>query len=106
MAKVTVSDNYRVEVRPTRPGDFGWARISGMRWGKGEELAACEELLREIIRHVDGTGRRYISIECDTRDECEFCHSPWEFDPEKGLPACCQKAVDETEATATQREGQ
>lgn len=82
--KKTIEENFRVEVTP----DI-W--FDSERTPE-EYYKRCNALLHDIKRHVDGIDM--ISIECDTKEICEFCNGEWE-EEDNGQPVCCGKAVDE-----------
>jgi len=52
----------------------------------------CEDVVKEINRHVDGIDNVYIEKEFHL--ECPYCHLGWE-DDDDGSPMCCQRAWDD-----------
>lgn len=92
MAKRVTRSNFRVEVVPRSPGDFGWASVSGQCRTAEEERAVCEEIAQEIRRHVDGLpyrGDRGVSVVWDTGGVCEFCGQKWTEASEAYNGGCC-----------------
>ncbi len=90
MAKKTKSENWRVTINP----DDKYCHY----WKDKEYREACGEIISQVKRHVDGIG--WMGVERDTVEVCEHCGHGWELDAE-GWPTCCQKAIDEVEASET-----
>ncbi len=104
--KEVIRDNYRLEVLPG-------ADVYGLRLPlpKSHEamLRMLSEIEAQIRRHVDEV--RDVVVMYDTREECSFCHLPWEelsqadFDQlgwkevlpgeGPGIPQCCAEAQEE-----------
>lgn len=82
-------ENWRVVVEPRRPGNFGFARIGGMTQSEEQWEADCEELKRQIKRHVDDIED--IHVECDTNHYCEHCGSDWTEHSPTYNGGCCEK---------------
>ena len=59
------------------------------------EMRRCEDIRKEITRHVDGIASANIVYASD--DVCSFCECRW--DDSMGYPACCTKALAEYEET-------
>lgn len=92
MAKVVKHENFRVVVYPRDPGDFGYAQVSGPARTEAEERRLCDEIMRNIRRHVDGIGHVYSTsdrIEC-----CQHCGSQWTEKNEIYNGGCCAKDED------------
>lgn len=75
MSRTVTKAEYRVEVYPKHPGDFGGIFIGGMSRPDDETRAMCEEIARQVKRHVDGVGS--ASVAWTTVARCEFCGSTW-----------------------------
>ena len=94
MSKITIRDNFRVEVYPA----IGRRRFSS---GNNDAEKSCKEIVREIKRHVDDVFD--VEVICDTRVECSFCGLEWEVcekgceDCPQGTPQCCNAAGGEWE---------
>ena len=84
--KIIEKSNFRVEVFAK---DYNWRNLT-----PEEETKACDDIVQQIERHVDNVGS--VSTVWDTKELCEFCRYRWEID-ERGVPVCCQKAIDEHE---------
>lgn len=109
--KVTIRENFRVEVTPRALGYFGSFTIPDDRlYPKVDPAVAyrerCEEIATALGRHVDNVEAAIVRY--DTRHGCSHCGHPWEVltadeaaDPRaqldehsvEGEPACCDKAV-------------
>lgn len=86
MSKITVYSNWRVEVKP----DVGYRSPDH----KGM-IEGCNDLMREIKRHVDYDA---IKVAYDEEEQCAFCKYPWASAiDDDGKPGCCDKAIDEWE---------
>ena len=68
-------DNYRIEVYPREPGDFGGAYVGGMTQSHDELMRQLERMQRQIERHIDGLPSRGVksAIFWDTHYVCEHC---------------------------------
>ena len=53
--------NFYLKVYPKNLGYFGNVFVSGMYRTEKEEQKICEEIKRQILRHVDDVGNIYIS---------------------------------------------
>lgn len=106
MAKIIRKSNFRVVVEPKGLGDYGSIRVSDSFFGRSEGeiekeyLQRCNEIEREIKKHVDNVG--YTFVKYDKEELCSHCGLGWEVaeddnnpDFPKGTPVCCQKAIDE-----------
>lgn len=102
MGKKTVEYNYRVEVVPRSPGDYGFMRIYGgpLSEQTTEQARQDAEYLADDIRaHVDKSlvpsyGDRGISVVCDTDEVCEFCGWTWTEGDQPHNGGCCAKDAD------------
>lgn len=85
--------DFRVEVEPRSPGDFGVAQISGRDQSDEAWIADCEAIADQIRRHVDGLpsyGNRGVIVRWDEDPVCEHCGYDWtegEDSPHNG--GCC-----------------
>lgn len=91
--KKTHREDFRVEVYPRSPGDFGFAFMSGREKTEAEWEEDCREIARDIERHVDGLPTRgtKTSIVWDTVNLCSFCGSQWTEDDDQYNGGCCSK---------------
>lgn len=81
---------------PSRQKEY--EQMTPEKW-KGRAESLIEEVKRHVSYHENYSG---VSFRYDNlRDVCSHCGYDWELD-ENGLPACCQKAIDETIAEAAQ----
>lgn len=91
MGKKIIRSNWRIEVYPRNPGDFGAAYMSGQTQTDDEWRKQCEAIARQIERHVDdlpsSRGQR-TQVICDTTEVCEFCGYIWAPGGD-GKNACC-----------------
>lgn len=78
--------NFRVQVYVKDPN---WRNLT-----PEEEEKACDDIVKQIERHVDNVAN--VATVWDSEVICEFCKYRWETD-ERGVPVCCQKAIDEHE---------
>lgn len=90
--KTSVCTNFHVRVEPRSKGDFGFATISSIQYTPKEEEEACEEMVREIKRHVDRVG--YIGVEYDAEQVCEFCGAQWTEDDDNYNGGCCSQDIE------------
>jgi hypothetical protein len=88
MAKVIRSINWRVVIEPDDRFCHNW-------WKASHYQEACEEILKQVKRHVDDS--QHARIESDTSEVCEFCNYEWETEDD-GTPVCCGKAMEEFKA--------
>lgn len=84
-------ENARVEVCPRSKGDYGYMFIGGDNHTFEEEMDICMEIEEQIIRHVDGTGRRYVNIIYDVTKVCEYCGSDWTEESNDYNGGCCNE---------------
>jgi hypothetical protein len=89
MGKVVRKTNWRVVVEPDDKYSHSW-------WKDRHYEAACEEILKQVKRHVDDA--QHARIESDSVEACEFCSYEWETE-EDGTPVCCGKAQEEFKAS-------
>jgi hypothetical protein len=105
MAKVIKKSNFRVVVEPKRLGDYGGIRTSDSFLRKPDQIEKdyqrrCDEIAEEIKRHVDNVGS--VEVNYDTEEVCGHCQREWEVDDE-GCPTCCDKAIQEFEASKVEK---
>lgn len=106
MAKIKEKSNFRVIVEPKGLGDYGGIRVSDSMFHKTQQdrekayERRCKEIIDQIKRHVDEVGR--MEIDYDTEETCSHCKLTWELD-ENGVPVCCDKAIEEHEATQKEK---
>ena len=81
--------NYRVEVCPRSPGEFGVGYISGIGWIEAEEQRACKKIAEQVKRHVDGLAG--VNVVWDTEETCEHCGATWTEGDSKHNGGCCDK---------------
>ena len=86
--KKIIREEFRVEVYPD---------IRYMKLTEDRIKSMCDDIALQIRRHVDVGD---VHVTCDTSIVCEYCGYGWELD-EDGIPACCDKAIEEAEATLT-----
>ena len=98
---MTKQGNFRVIIEPDEP----WGNTTDNKYERWRRN--CEELIRDIKRHVDGFV--HISWESDTL--CGFCDSEWETETSKndpdipyGQPLCCDEAVKEWESNQKEKQ--
>jgi hypothetical protein len=99
--KKTTRDNYRIEVYPKDPGDFGVCFISGIERSDSELMRALEDIKSQIQRHVDGIGRHSVHIVHDRKDVCEWCGSEWTEGKSPHNGGCCAKDCEVMEGIET-----
>lgn len=104
MTKTTKETNFRVEVYPRGPGDYGSFSIGGTSRTAKEERAVCEDIAAQIRRHVDDLptrGNRGVEVIYDEEDVCSYCGSGWTEDSDEFNGGCCAKDMEhEPEAAA------
>lgn len=97
MSKLNRRTNFRVEVRPRSPGDFGFASISGIEQSEREWERDCEAIAEQIRRHVDGLSSswrgsdRGVTVEWDNEPVCSHCGSTWTEDHDRHNGGCCDE---------------
>lgn len=94
MAPKTVRSNFRVEVEPRSPGDFGFASIGGRNYSETEWESNCEEIATQIRRHIDGLPSRSgkgVRVAWDADRVCEHCGSDWTEKSDAYNGGCCSK---------------
>jgi len=93
MSKRSYRENFRVEVTPRSPGDFGYASISGLQRTEEEALRTCEDIADQIRRHVDdlpSRGDRGVTVIWDDAGVCEHCGAMWTEDSKTYNGGCCE----------------
>ncbi len=81
--KIISESNFRVEVYP-KTTVYGFT--------VAEEKDVCEDILKDIKRHVNEVQGSYIV--CDRNPVCSYCGSKWTEDGEEYNGGCCQKDID------------
>jgi hypothetical protein len=87
--------NFRVEVEPRPPGDFGFMYMSGQKQSEADYESDCEQIAKEIRRHVDPgllpslDRQRGVHVRCDVERVCEHCGSDWTETSETYNGGCC-----------------
>ena len=92
MPKKRIRSEFRVEVQPRSPGDFGCGSLSGMTQTEKEWEQDCEAIADQIRRHVDGLSSghgRGVSVAWDSEFVCGYCGGPWTEDGETYNGYCC-----------------
>jgi hypothetical protein len=89
--KTAVRENYRIEIYPPHPGNFGICFISSVTRTDEETVRMLEEMKSQIERHVDGVRRNSVNIVHDTTDYCEWCGSKWTEGDSPHNGGCCDK---------------
>lgn len=93
--KIGGFDNYRVVINPRRLGDYGSISMSDNFFTSGEEdrqkqyKERCEEIAKDVERHVDNVGSALV--EFDTFYVCEHCGADWTEKTEDYNGGCCDK---------------
>lgn len=92
-------ENFRVVVEPRGLGDFGSIRVGeSFIYGHGENARKraekdmelrCEEMAKEIRRHVDNVFHAYV--EFDQEEVCEHCGYEWTETSTSYNGGCCAK---------------
>ena len=80
--KIITKENPRIIIKPNY---YPWENL-------GVVTALCDEIKRDVQRHVDGVSQ--VSVEWDSKTICSDCGLEWEED-ESGIPVCCKKAIQE-----------
>jgi hypothetical protein len=96
MASKSIRTNFRVEVTPRHPGDFGFASVSGQPYPEAEQELDCQHIADQIKRHVDGLpswNNRGVAVIWDTETTCEHCGAVWTEEDSTYNGGCC--AADE-----------
>jgi len=97
MGQKSQRTNFRVEVTPRDPGDFGFARIGGQTRSEEESERLCESIASDIRRHVDDLqsfGNRGVSVRWDSEMVCEHCGSGWTETDRNYNGGCCKEDED------------
>lgn len=100
--KKSVITDVCVEVRPPLP------RGCDIKTAMEERQRDCQHFLSFLQEHGEyrySRGSAYnwdIQLVEKTEERCEFCLQPWET--ENGAPLCCEKAAEEFEKNATERD--
>ncbi len=95
MSRKSVVTGWHVEVLPRRLGDFGVIRMSDNAFGYTDEQIArdykerCEEIVREIRRHVENVGSASVIETSEAR--CSHCGRGWTEDSDAYNGGCCDK---------------
>ena len=95
MGCVTRKEDIHVRVESRGAGDFGFAHVSGMGKTEAEYIRDCEDIAKQVRRHVDGLPSyrgRGVRVEWTNALYCEHCGSRWsegEKSPHNG--GCCDK---------------
>ena len=92
MVKKIVKSEFRVEVYPRSPGNFGFARISGITRSDDEAMSLCEDIKSQIRRHVDDVES--VNVTWDSNPVCGFCGSDWSEDTDVHNGGCCAEDGD------------
>lgn len=78
MFKRVETNDCEIRINAKSAGDFGFVRIGGMERTPKEEYRACEEILSQIKRHVDGVGwtdiQQGFMYQTDDGEEFEFLY--------------------------------
>ena len=95
MSRIVRQSNYRVEVHPRAIGDGGWIKMSDHLIEPDDNKRnamykqACEDLVPQIKRHVDGvTG---VAVICDNDPICQHCGAHWTERDHNYNGGCCDK---------------
>lgn len=92
-------ENIRVEVTPRQPGDYGFGHIGLPARPADEEIRLCEEIAREIRRHVDDLGRSSVIVQWDNVPYCDHCGSSWTEGDSPHNGGCCDADIAALEAS-------
>ena len=84
MAKKLGKSDFHVIIWPK---GYSW-----MKANYENEEKACQEIKRQVKRHVDNVAS--VTVAHNSEWICEHCNRFWEED-ENGLPECCDKAQEE-----------
>lgn len=92
--KITIKDNYRVEIIPIGQEVTFITRTPE----RVEQLYkdVCKEMVEQVKRHIDNVAD--INMAFDITYYCSHCGREWDED-EKGVPACCDAAIQEFETS-------
>lgn len=104
--KTVRRSEFRVEVYPKSPGDFGFASIGGYTQSSKEWERDCDMIAEQIEQEISGLPSRGLktAVVWDSEDVCSFCGRAWETMREEdgpdedmplGIPLCCDEAQDE-----------
>lgn len=79
MARKIVRTNYRVEVYPRRPGDFGVMHIGNDDHSEEEAQRICDHIAECIKKHVGklDDDRGDVHVVFDSESVCEHCGAIW-----------------------------
>lgn len=91
MAPKMLRSNYRVEVLPRQPGDYGFCVIGGQTQTDKEWERDCDAIASQIRRHIDGIARHGVSVLWDNDRVCEHCGSDWTEKSDVYNGGCCSK---------------
>lgn len=80
MARETRHENFRVVIELD-----GW----GSHHTSDRKRSECEEIVKQVKRHVDGIGSTYV--ESDTAYVCGHCGDPWTEDSRTYNGGCCEQ---------------
>jgi len=86
MRKDTI-DGYHVEVSPSI---CRFARSPGEQTEL--ERRACDEIQKDIRRHIDDVGS--VIVVAETSSTCEFCGYAWTESSEYFNGGCCDKDIE------------
>ena len=95
MARLNQRTNFRVEVFPRAPSDFGVVSISSIERSETETERMCERIAADIRRHVDdlpsswSDHSRGVHVAWDNEPFCSHCSSPWTEKSETYNGGCC-----------------
>lgn len=96
--RTTVRSDFRVEVYPIDPGNFGIARIGGVTRSEAATMKICEDILRQIRRHVDEFESARVVY--TTSYQCSACGGSWD-DRKSDVNDCCAVGQGETAPVAS-----
>ena len=109
MSKQINKTNIHVEVCPRSLGDYGFIRTRGRERTEKEAIADCEEIARDIRRHVDGLpsyGNQGVCVIWDKEEVCEHCGWAWTEGDSPHNGGCCAKDIEVLEATEAIKEAE
>ena len=81
--------NFRVEVTPRAPGDFGICFIGGQTRTEKETRDICNDMIQQIRRHVDGIDSAVLAY--DVEETCEHCGRQWTKGDSPHNGGCCDQ---------------
>lgn len=95
MPRKTTRDNFRVEVYPRKPGDYGSVSLPN-RWfpeTEQETEGRCKAIAEQIERHVDDLPTRggKTVVAWDSEHTCEFCGTDWTGKDKDYNGGCCDE---------------